>query len=335
MSFICAKLCSSHHRDHHLCPSWTSVRVLLPQLDDPAVCKTRGPVPFRHEARPAPSRHVRRVTGSCHGPAPSDGRLSDPSVTALRPARVPPSGAPAARALQPHTEAAHPGYMSRQTRNFRTDKFDRETNRSFDSCISCKRLVPSRLHELHESYFCLFHASNLFVLNFEFFRLMYPGSMLQLEVRRAGCHPLSLPSAANITSYEERAGQTCRKVISLRGTCHYAAGQRVHRVGQYDHGAINGPTERQPPGPPRPWTKAREASACRVPCRAVLYRVRCAVSAVLCLLCRVLSCPPAAEGDPSFATGAKRPSTAGVYRVKSVHSDHNVRFIYGVWLKFT
>ena len=27
----------------------------------------------------------------------------------------------------------------------------RETNKSFASCNSCKRLVPSRLHELHES----------------------------------------------------------------------------------------------------------------------------------------------------------------------------------------
>ena len=29
----------------------------------------------------------------------------------------------------------------------------RETNGNFDSCSSCKRLVPSRLHELHESKF--------------------------------------------------------------------------------------------------------------------------------------------------------------------------------------
>ena len=29
----------------------------------------------------------------------------------------------------------------------------RETNGNFDSCSSCKRLVPSRLHELHESTF--------------------------------------------------------------------------------------------------------------------------------------------------------------------------------------
>ena len=29
----------------------------------------------------------------------------------------------------------------------------RETNGNFNSCNSCKRLVPSRLHELHESKF--------------------------------------------------------------------------------------------------------------------------------------------------------------------------------------
>ena len=29
----------------------------------------------------------------------------------------------------------------------------RETNGNFDSCNSCKRLVPSRLHELYESKF--------------------------------------------------------------------------------------------------------------------------------------------------------------------------------------
>ena len=29
----------------------------------------------------------------------------------------------------------------------------RETNGNFDSCNSCKRLVSSRLHELHESKF--------------------------------------------------------------------------------------------------------------------------------------------------------------------------------------
>ena len=39
----------------------------------------------------------------------------------------------------------------------------RETNGNFDSCNSCKRLVPSRLHELHESKFT-------FVSRIEFIR---------------------------------------------------------------------------------------------------------------------------------------------------------------------
>ena len=39
----------------------------------------------------------------------------------------------------------------------------RETNKSFDACNSCKWLVPSRLHELHESKL-------LFVSRIEFIR---------------------------------------------------------------------------------------------------------------------------------------------------------------------
>ena len=35
----------------------------------------------------------------------------------------------------------------------RRNKSIREKNGNFDSCNSCKRLVPSRLHELHESKF--------------------------------------------------------------------------------------------------------------------------------------------------------------------------------------
>ena len=46
-----------------------------------------------------------------------------------------------------------PGYMSRKIRKFRRINSIRETNGNFDSCNSCKRLVPSRLHELHESKF--------------------------------------------------------------------------------------------------------------------------------------------------------------------------------------
>ena len=62
-----------------------------------------------------------------------------------------------------------PVYMSRKIRKFRTDKFDSETNGNFDSCNSCKRLVPSRLHELHESKFPFVSLSNLSVRNFRIF----------------------------------------------------------------------------------------------------------------------------------------------------------------------
>ena len=41
--------------------------------------------------------------------------------------------------------------MSRKIRKFWTDKFDTRSKHKFDSCNSCKRLVPSRLHALHES----------------------------------------------------------------------------------------------------------------------------------------------------------------------------------------
>ena len=50
-----------------------------------------------------------------------------------------------------------------------------ETNGSFDSCSSCKRLETSRLHELHESKLPLFHVPNLFVTNFQVLMLMYAG----------------------------------------------------------------------------------------------------------------------------------------------------------------
>ena len=43
--------------------------------------------------------------------------------------------------VTPHTIHSDPGYMSRQIRKFRTDKFDGLTNGNFDSCNSCKRLV--------------------------------------------------------------------------------------------------------------------------------------------------------------------------------------------------
>ena len=43
--------------------------------------------------------------------------------------------------------------MSRKFESFERINSIREMNGNFDSCNSCKRLVPSRLHELHESKF--------------------------------------------------------------------------------------------------------------------------------------------------------------------------------------
>ena len=65
------------------------------------------------------------------------------------------------------------GNMSRSIRKFRTDKSVRVTKGSFDSPNPCKRLVSSRLHELHER---LLPVSNLSIRNFRFFLLLYPGS---------------------------------------------------------------------------------------------------------------------------------------------------------------
>ena len=72
---------------------------------------------------------------------------------------------------------SRPGYMSRKRRNFRTDKLDTWHKRKFWlMLLGCKRLVPSRSHELQESNFRLCHVSNLSILNLPNFLLMYPGS---------------------------------------------------------------------------------------------------------------------------------------------------------------
>ena len=46
-----------------------------------------------------------------------------------------------------------PVYIAEKFESFERINSIRETNGNFDSCNSCKRLVPSRLHELHESKF--------------------------------------------------------------------------------------------------------------------------------------------------------------------------------------
>ena len=65
--------------------------------------------------------------------------------------------------------------MSRKIRKCRTDKFDSETNGSFDTCNTCKRLVPSRLYEIH--------VSNLpFVSRIEFI----PSTLLNFSAHVSG-----------------------------------------------------------------------------------------------------------------------------------------------------
>ena len=54
----------------------------------------------------------------------------------------------------PRLPLRHPGPRIHEQKN-RTDNSIRETNGNFGSCNSCKRLVSSRLHELHDSKFPL------------------------------------------------------------------------------------------------------------------------------------------------------------------------------------
>ena len=50
-------------------------------------------------------------------------------------------------------DSVHPDTWAEKFENFERINSIRETNGNFDSCNSCKRLVSSRLHELHESKF--------------------------------------------------------------------------------------------------------------------------------------------------------------------------------------
>ena len=99
----------------------------------------------------------------------------------------------------------------------------RETNGNFDSCNSCKRLVPSSLHELHESKF-------LFVSRFEFIRLklsifsahVYLVAIPNVSVRRHN-DPDWGPAAGSAgleskesSSEDRRAGLTRARTRSTR-----------------------------------------------------------------------------------------------------------------------
>ena len=71
----------------------------------------------------------------------------------------------------------YPVYMSRKFESFERINSIRETNGNFDSCNSCKRLVPSRLHELHESKFPFVSHIEFIRSKFSNFLLMYPMSL--------------------------------------------------------------------------------------------------------------------------------------------------------------
>ena len=97
---------------------------------------------------------------------------ASPSRVMYRPR---PSAGGSAPALAVAGGAIDPVYMSGKFESFERINLIRVTNGNFDSCNLCKRLVPSRLHELHESKFP-------FVTRIEFIRsklriglLMYPG----------------------------------------------------------------------------------------------------------------------------------------------------------------
>ena len=72
--------------------------------------------------------------------------------------------------------------MSRKFESFERTNSIREANGSFDSCNTCKRLVHSRLHELHE-------FKLPFVSRIEFIRselsncsALYPGSVIAQQL---------------------------------------------------------------------------------------------------------------------------------------------------------
>ena len=73
-------------------------------------------------------------------------------------------GVPSYKARAPPVGAgSDPGYMSRNLESLERINSIHETNGRFESCNSCKRLVSSRLHKLHETKF-------LFVSRIKFFR---------------------------------------------------------------------------------------------------------------------------------------------------------------------
>ena len=92
----------------------------------------------------------------------------------------------------------HHGYMSRkQLQSLKTDNSIRETNGSFDSCDSCKRLRTSLYMSCMSQNFRLLLVSNLSVQNFRICLLIYPGHGWRMPYMAAGWATPTFPSSAH------------------------------------------------------------------------------------------------------------------------------------------
>ena len=69
-----------------------------------------------------------------------------------------------------------PGYMSSKFESLERINSIRETNGSFDACISCKRLGTSRLHEIHVPKLPFVSRIEFVRFKLSIFLFMYPGS---------------------------------------------------------------------------------------------------------------------------------------------------------------
>ena len=101
----------------------------------------------------------------------------------LNPILLFPGGSPVS--WQPHTfenNTVNPYTWAEKFESFEQKNSIRETNVNFDSCNSCKWLVPMSCMSQN---FCLFHLSNLSVRNFRIFLLMYTGSVTRPPLRDA------------------------------------------------------------------------------------------------------------------------------------------------------
>ena len=102
---------------------------------------------------------------------------------------------------QPQRDTVTPYTWAEKFESFERINSIRETNGNFDSCNSCKRLVPSRLHELHEK--------NLFVSRIEFIR----SKLSNFSAHVYGDGIMSRPSSQLRPS---RGGQLLRRPVQWR-----------------------------------------------------------------------------------------------------------------------